>query len=440
MANMLFANNCNTTLASSLTAGASSMSVTSATGFPVPTGVQYFYCTLADAATQTTIEIVKVTAVSGTTFTITRGQDGTSATAFAAGAVVSLRLVRASLNDFPKLDETNTFNADQSISGALTVSAGLVSTSSFTATPPSDGLVMDYNSGFGRFSTFASDGFKWFNGGVANTILMTLSSSGTLAPIGNVDATTITVNGFGVRVRQPATGSAILQFTNNVANTQLASISHDGSNLSIASNVGNTIVGTLQFADGSTQVSHAVPQVTTYTSSSGTYTVPTNTKYLIVKMIGGGGAGGGSTGTTAGGGGGAGGYLEGLISSPSSTYSYAVGGASGTTTFGSSLFSAGGGSAGTSSSAAAIGGAGGSSSGGYLNLTGATGGFGWASSPYFNGGMGAASQFGAGGSGGGTGYGNGFSAVTYGSGGGGAVGGGGAGNGSGGLIIITAYF
>ena len=112
---MLFANNANTTLASSLTNVATTMSVTSASAFPSPTGSQYFYCTLADAATQTTIEIVKVTAVSGTTFTIVRGQDGTTGTAFASGAVVSLRLVCASLNDFPKLDETNTFTQLQTI-------------------------------------------------------------------------------------------------------------------------------------------------------------------------------------------------------------------------------------------------------------------------------------------------------------------------------------
>ena len=115
---MLFANNCNTTLNGGITAVATSMVVTSATGFPVPTGSQYFYCTLADAATQTTIEIVKVTAVSGTTFTIVRGQDGTTGTIFASGAVVSLRLVRASLNDFPKLDEVNTFTQTQTFSVA----------------------------------------------------------------------------------------------------------------------------------------------------------------------------------------------------------------------------------------------------------------------------------------------------------------------------------
>ena len=38
MENMLFANNCNTTLNGSITNVATTMSVTSATGFPVPTG------------------------------------------------------------------------------------------------------------------------------------------------------------------------------------------------------------------------------------------------------------------------------------------------------------------------------------------------------------------------------------------------------------------
>ena len=142
MPNMLFANNCNTTLNGGISAIATSMVVTSATGFPSPTGSQYFYCTLADAATQTTIEIVKVTAVSGTTFTIVRGQDGTTGTAFASGDVVSLRLVRASLNNFPKLDETNTFTGnlvasagiDNSIIGATTPTTGKFTTLEATGT------------------------------------------------------------------------------------------------------------------------------------------------------------------------------------------------------------------------------------------------------------------------------------------------------------------
>jgi hypothetical protein len=123
MAKMKFANNANTTLASSLTAVATSMSVTSATKFPVLNPLapvpEYFYCTLTDVATQTAIEIVKVTVTTGTTWTITRGQDGTTGTAFAAGDVVSLRLVRASLDLFPKLDEANTFTGTNTFSTPL---------------------------------------------------------------------------------------------------------------------------------------------------------------------------------------------------------------------------------------------------------------------------------------------------------------------------------
>ena len=166
MANMLFANNCNTTLASSLTSGATSMSVTSATGFPVPTGSQYFYCTLADAATQTTIEIVKVTAVSGTTFTIVRGQDGTSGAAFASGAVVSLRLVSASLNDFPKLDENNTFTFAPTFNTALGVASGGTGLTTLTAG------YLPYGNGTSAFSS--SSGLT-FNGTVLTATNITTS-------------------------------------------------------------------------------------------------------------------------------------------------------------------------------------------------------------------------------------------------------------------------
>jgi len=123
---MLFANNANTTLSSGITASATSISVTSSTAFPNPISPQYFYCTLADTATQTIIEIIKVTAISGTTWTVIRGQDGTLGTAFLNGDVVSLRLVRASLNDFPKLDETNIYSGNQLIGQASDLSTGVL--------------------------------------------------------------------------------------------------------------------------------------------------------------------------------------------------------------------------------------------------------------------------------------------------------------------------
>ena len=192
----------------------------------------------------------------------------------------------------------------------------------------------------------------------------------------------------------------------------------------------------------------ATPQFTQYTSGSGTYTTPAGAKYLIVKMVGGGGGGGNSSATTVGGGGGSGGYLEGLITSPLASYSYAVGeGGSGgtnggTTTFGTSLFSATYGSAGTSSSTTAYGGAAGTATGGYLNQTGGYGTYGWANSsvPIYIGGQGASTPLGMGGSGAGTGNGAGGASSGYGSGGGGGGGAGGGSYGSGGIIIVTAYF
>jgi|GEM_PF-7056728 len=84
-----------------------------------------------------------------------------------------------------------------------------------------------------------------------------------------------------------------------------------------------TLTGTLAVTNGGTGYSTGIPtpQVTVYTSGSGTYTVPANCRYLYVKMVGGGGGGaGGNNGGN--------------------------GTAGGNTTFGSSFLTAGGGGGG----------------------------------------------------------------------------------------------
>ena len=203
---MLFANNCNTTLNGGITAVATSMVVTYATGFPAPTGSQYFYCTLADAATQTTIEIVKVTAVSGTTFTIVRGQDGTTGTIFASGAVVSLRLVRANLNDFPKLDEDNTF------AGTITFSTPLLATNMVQSTTSTSGYLSSTD-----WNTFNN---KTSNTGtvtsVAATVPAFLSISG--SPITTSGTLAITLSGTALPVANGGTGATSASITafNNI--------------------------------------------------------------------------------------------------------------------------------------------------------------------------------------------------------------------------------
>jgi hypothetical protein len=166
--------------------------------------------------------------------------------------------------------------------------------------------------------------------------------------------------------------------------------------------------------------------IVTYTSGSGTYTVPSGVTAIQVKMVGGGGAGGGAPYTSCsgkyfvGGGGGAGGYCEGLILSPAASYSYSIGtggigttacatagGSGGNTTFGS--FTAGGGSGGSYNSQGTLsstvitasGGAGGTSSGGNLNLTGASGyqGYSCSGNYYVSSGSGGSTMFGNGGPG-----------------------------------------
>ena len=94
----------------------------------------------------------------------------------------------------------------------------------------------------------------------------------------------------------PYTGGSIyanssINITGNVAANAIVT-----SNVTANTVSSNTITAnTITFGDGSTIVSHAVPQVTVLTSGSGTYTTPTNCKFLFVKMVGGGGSGGAYT-------------------------------------------------------------------------------------------------------------------------------------------------
>lgn len=94
----LWTNNAKSTLASGITDSALSLTVASGHGarFPSPTGGDYFFATLDDGAN---IEIVKCTARSTDTLTITRAQQGTSGTAFSTGTKVEIRVTKQSLSD-----------------------------------------------------------------------------------------------------------------------------------------------------------------------------------------------------------------------------------------------------------------------------------------------------------------------------------------------------
>jgi hypothetical protein len=84
----LHANNFSTTLNGSILIGATTAVLTSVTGLPSLAAGQFYNLTFTNGST---IEIVKVTALSSFTVTIARAQEGTSASAWANGTVVALR-------------------------------------------------------------------------------------------------------------------------------------------------------------------------------------------------------------------------------------------------------------------------------------------------------------------------------------------------------------
>ena len=96
---ILFTNNATTNLASSITSGATSLTVLTGTGslFPNPTAPDYFIITLIGIS-GSPIEIVKCTARSTDTLTIVRAQEGTTASAFNGGDQVQLRITAGVMN------------------------------------------------------------------------------------------------------------------------------------------------------------------------------------------------------------------------------------------------------------------------------------------------------------------------------------------------------
>ena len=72
---------------------------------------------------------------------------------------------------------------------------GLSSTSTFTGTAPTDGIVIDYSTGYGRFSAFTGDGYQWYTGGIGTTKIMDLSSAGALVTSGTVTANGVLLTG-----------------------------------------------------------------------------------------------------------------------------------------------------------------------------------------------------------------------------------------------------
>ena len=149
-----FTNNATTTLASGITNVATSLTVASGGGakFPTLTGGDVFYATLANSGGS--VEIVQVTARSTDTFTIVRGQDGTTALAWTTGDKVELRPIAGVLaamvqtSNLPTSTVTSaTAGTNMTVSsatGAVTFNASSYPLTSGTAVASTSGTSIDF--------------------------------------------------------------------------------------------------------------------------------------------------------------------------------------------------------------------------------------------------------------------------------------------------------
>ena len=71
--------------------------------------------------------------------------------------------------------------------GYVAAEDGLLSITAFTGTL-SDGIVIDYAHPYGRFSTSSNDGYKFYNAGLANVELVSISLSGDMVANANITA------------------------------------------------------------------------------------------------------------------------------------------------------------------------------------------------------------------------------------------------------------
>ena len=113
-------NNAYSTLLAGITSTATTINVAVGEGAHFPAASvasgNYFYVTIID--TSNNLEVVKVTNRTNDTLTATRGQDGTTARAFALGDRVELRVTAALLGDLP----IRTINEDDIDDGAVVAS------------------------------------------------------------------------------------------------------------------------------------------------------------------------------------------------------------------------------------------------------------------------------------------------------------------------------
>lgn len=190
---ILASNNASTVLAAGISASATSLTVATGSGssFPTPvSGTSYFKLTLIDAATESINEIVHVTAVSGDTFTIIRGQEGTSARIWSVNDIASNMITAGTIGAMAQYDTTEFLAAT---AGRLLNVQFFSATAPYTPTAGATWAIVEIIGASG-----GSGGCPATPAG--QTVCTSPSSQGTYvkAIVRNITAQTITIGAAGV--------------------------------------------------------------------------------------------------------------------------------------------------------------------------------------------------------------------------------------------------
>jgi Putative tail fiber protein gp53-like, C-terminal len=110
-----------TTLSAAVTSGQTSISVASATNAATVGGGQQWAIVVQSASTATVREVMYVTAISGTTFTVTRAQEGTTAQTWGVGDHVFCSNTSGQMGAFGQLAATQTWSGANTFSDPVTV-------------------------------------------------------------------------------------------------------------------------------------------------------------------------------------------------------------------------------------------------------------------------------------------------------------------------------